>query len=642
MSTDISYLGKYDTWPKVLKYNYDTYGDRHKAMRFKRLGIWQPYTWKDYYLNVKYLALGLTALGFEAGNKLLIVGDNSPEWFFAELAAHCDHGVSVGLYSDLTASEIKYISTHSEAAFAVVEDQEQVDKFLQIKSELPLLQKIVFWRHKGLSHYDAPFLIGYREVLELGREFEKIHAGLFEENVAGGKADDICAIVYTSGTTSEFPRGAVHSFRTIRCGSEYCLRLDPWTSKDNVVSYLPPAWITEQWLGFGCHLLSASINNFAEEAETQLQDIREIGPSMIFYSTRLWERQAGKIQARLKGADLLKRLAHRLFMPAGYKMADARFRKQKLNWFGRTLYALADFMLFRPIRDSLGLPHARICYTAGSLLSSEVYRFYHALDIPLKSLYGSTEGGALTGVRNDDIRPDTVGTLNRGAEIRITGRGEILTRQPGTFLGYYGDSAKTAEVLEDGWFHTGDSGILSEEGHLVFIDRLKDIVELNSGVKLAPQDIESRLKFSPYIKDTWISVGPNRAYASAVIIIDLENVSRWADKRKVAYTTFGDLSQKAEVYQLIEQEINRVNSALTEGCRVKKFVNLHKEFDPDESELTRNRKLKRTLIASRFNDLIEAIYSDQSSISIESQIIYQDGRTGNIKTAIRIKSIGES
>jgi long-chain acyl-CoA synthetase len=628
-----------DTWPKVLRFNYEKYGGRYKAMRQKHLGIWQSYSWQDYYLNVKYLALGLLALGFKTGAKLIIIGDNAPEWYFAELAAQSNHGISVGIYSELTTAEIQYIAIDSEASFVMVEDQEQVDKLLEIKKDLPLLKKIIYWRYKGLSHYQNPELIGYRQVLELGRGYEKKHPGLFEENVAGSKADDICSLIYTSGATCENPKGVMHSFKTMKYGSECYLKLDPLYETDNMVSYLPPAWITEQWLGIGSHLMSGCITNFPEGVDTQQQDIREIGPTMIFYSARLWERQASRVQARIQGADFLKRLTYRLFIPVGYKVADLKFKKQKpwLHW--KILNALGDLLLFQTIRDSLGLVNARICYSAGSTLSPEVIRFYHALNVPLKSLFGSTEGGALTGASNDDIRPETVGTLNPGVEVEITEVGEIISRQPGTFLGYYNNPKATAAVLKDGWFHSGDSGYLTKDGHLVFIDRIKDIVRLTCGENLAPQDIESRLKFSQYIKDAWVLAGPDKEYVSAIIIIDNESVSPWADRHKVTYTTFGDLAQQPEVYELIKQEIIRINRDILASCQIKKFVNLHKEFDPDEAELTRNRKLRRSFVEERYRGLIAAIYSGQDEVTIETQVKYRDGRTGTIKTKIGIKSI---
>jgi long-chain acyl-CoA synthetase len=608
-------------------------------MRYKHYGIWLPSTWKDYYLNVKYLALGLLSLGFEPGDKVLIIGDNAPQWYYAELAAQANHGASVGLYSDLIPSEIKYIAENSEARFAIVEDQEQADKFLQIKDELPLLKKIIYWSYKGLAHYDDPILMGYSQVLQQGEKYEEEHPGLFEQNVETGKADDVCALVYTSGTTGATPKGAVHTYRTMRAGADCHLHLDPWYENDNVVPYLPPAWMTEQWFGIGCHLLSASILNFAEEPETQQRDTRETGPSIVIYGARLWENQAAMVHARILGSDAVKRFAFRLLMPIGYKMADIKHRKQETGLFRKILYSLADIALFRSIKGSLGLSNARICYTTGAMLSPDAFRFYHALNLPLKSLYGSTEGGALTGARNDDISLETVGPVHKGTEVRITDNGEIIYRQPGIFVGYYKDPDKTAKVLKDGWFYSGDSGFIREDGHIVFVDREKDLVELANGDKLAPQFIESRLRFSPYIRDVWVLAGADRDYVSAIIIINYDNVSRWAGQRGVAYTTFIDLSQKPEVYGLVKQDIDRINSTLPPSSRIKKYVNLHKEFDPDEAELTRTRKLRRTFLEERYSELIDAIYSDRNEVPIEAQIGYRDGQMGTIKTTINIKSV---
>ena len=641
MATEMEqvYRGKGDTWPKVLKYNYDKYGDNRRAMRYKRYGIWQPYTWKDYYLNVKYLALGLLSLGFEPGDKLLVIGDNAPQWYYAELATQANHGLSVGLYSDLTLGEITYIAENSEARFAVVEDQEQVDKVMQIKSELPLLKKIIYWNYKGLAHYDDPILMGYRQVLQLGEKYEEEHPGLFEQNLETGKADDICALVYTSGTTG-VPKGAVHTYQTMRAGANFHLHLDPWYENDNVLPYLPPAWTTEQWFGIGCHLLSASILNFAEAPETQQRDIKEIRPNIVCYGARQWESQAAMVQARIHAADPLKRFAFHLLMPIGYKMADLKYRKQEPSFFLKALYALADVSLFRPLRDSLGLSNARICYTTGAMLSPDAFRFYHALTLPLKSLYGTTEGGALTGANNDDISLETVGPPHKGTEVRITDKGELIYSQPGIFVGYYNDPDKTAEVLKDGWFYSGDSGFIREDGHIVFVDRVKDLIGLASGDKLAPQSIESRLRFSPYIKDAWVVVGKGRAYASVIIIINYNNVGRWAGRKRVAYSTFAELSQKSEVYALVEHEIDRINRTLSPGSRVRKYVNLHKEFDPDEGELTRTRKLRRTFLEERYHELIDAIYADKTEVPIEIQVRYQDSRLGTTKTTLSIKSVG--
>ncbi len=630
---------KGDTWPQILKYNYEKYGNNHRAMRYKHYGIWQPFTWKDYYLSAKSLALGLLSLGFEPGDKVLIIGDNAPQWYYAELAAQANHGASVGLYSELSPAEIKYIAQNAEARFAIVEDQEQVDKFLQIKEDLPLLKRVIYWSYKGLAHYDDPILMGYGQVLQLGQEYEEKHPGRFEENVENGKAEDICAIVYTSGTTGAAPKGTVHTYRTMRAGAENHLHLDPWDKNDNVVPYLPPAWMTEQWLGIGCHLLSASTLNFAEAPETQQRDMRETEPSIVSYGARVWESQAAMVQARILGADAIKRFAFRLFMPVGYKMADLKYRKQKPSLFLKILYSLADIALFRPIRKSLGLSNARICYTTEAMLSLDAFRFYHAVNLPLKSLYGTTEGGALTGAKNDDIQLETVGPAHPGTEVKITDAGEIIYRQPGVFVGYYKDPEKTAQVLKEGWFYSGDSGFVREDGHIVFLDRLEDLVELASGDELAPQFIESRMKSSPYIKDAWVLAGPEKAFASAIIVIDYDNVSRWAGQKRVPYSTFTDLSQKPEVYGLVKTNIDRINHDLPPNARVKKYVNLHKEFDPDEGELTRTRKLRKGFLEERYRDLIHAIYHGKTEVSIGARASYGDERIGTTKTTISIKSV---
>jgi long-chain acyl-CoA synthetase len=641
MTTEVEqvYKEKGDTWPKILKYNYEKYGDNRIAMRHKNRGIWQRHAWKNYYLNVKYLALGLLSLGFKPQDKVLIIGDNAPEWYYAELATQANHGASVGVYPELPPPEIKYIAQNSEARFAVVEDQEQVDKLLLVKAKLPRLKKVIYWNYKGLASYDDPILMGYREVLELGKRYEKEHRRLFEQNIETGKADDVCALVYTSGTTEAVPKGAVHTYKTMRAGADSYLHLDPWYEDDNVVPYLPPALMTEQWFGIGCHLLAANTLNFAEEPETQQEDAKEIGPSIVLYGARLWEAQAGTVQARILDADAIKRFTFRKLIPLGYKMAELRYKKQKPSLLLKILYALADIALFRPIRDSLGLSSARICYTTGAVLSPDAFRFYHALNLPLKSLYESTEGGVLTGAKNDDIRLETVGPVHQGAEVRITKNGEIVYRQPGIFVGYYKDPAKTAKVLKDGWFYSGDSGSITKDGHIVLLDRVKDLVELASGDKLAPQFIESRLRFSPYIKDAWVLAGPARAYVSAVIVIDYESVGRWAGEKRIAYATFTELSQRPEVYQLVKRDIDRTNSTLPPGTRVRKFVNLHKEFNPDEAELTRNRKLRRKFLEERYRKLINAIYKDKPEVLLEAQVRYPDGRVGTIKTTLSIQSI---
>jgi long-chain acyl-CoA synthetase len=627
--TEQLYREKGDTWPKVLKHNGERYGDTRPAMRHKRQGIWQPYTWKEYSLQTRFLALGLLSLGFEPGDKLLIVGDNGPEWYYAALAAQADHGVVVGAFSELTPGEIRSIAEDSEARFAVVQDQEQVDKFLEIREALPRLESVIYWNYKGLAHYEDPILKGYREVLELGKRYEADHPGLFERNVETGKPDDVCALVYTSGTTGP-PKPAVHTYRTLRAGAEAHLRLDPWREDDNVVPYLPPVWIREQWLGLGCHLLAASTLNFAEGLETQQRDARETGPSIVFHGARIWESLASMVHARILRSGILHRYAFNLLMPVGYRVADLKYQGKEPGLSLKALYALADFALFRPIRRSLGLQNARICYSTAAVLSPEAFRFHHALRLPLKSLYSTTEGGILSGAKNEEIRPDTVGFPNSGAEVKISDVGEILYRHSGTFLGYHKDPDKTASVMQDGWFRSGDGGFIRDDGQLVITDKVEHLVKLANGEILSPQQIECRLRFSPYIMDAWVVGGPERDYASAIVVIDYNSVGSWAGQRRLAFSTFLELAQRPEVYELVGEQIRRVNGTLSPGVRVRKFVNLHREFDPEEGEMTRTRKLRRPFLEARYRELLDGLYRDRSDFSIESP---------GARTILRIQSV---
>ncbi len=425
----------------------------------------------------------------------------------------------------------------------------------------------------------------------------------------------------------------------MRAAADRTLLLDPWEERDNLVPFLPPVWMSEQVLGIGCHLLSGCCLNFAEGPETLKRDIRETGPSIVFYSARVWESQAAAVQARILGVGALKKWAFARFMPLGYKRAEGRLQKKSPGLFFKMGYALADKVLLKRMRTSLGLANARICYSLGAVLSPEALRFYQALNLPVKSLYGTTEAGPLSGAENEGLNPETVGPLLQGVGIKITEQGELAFRHPGLFLGYYQDPEKTAEVLRDGWFYSGDSGYLREDGHLVFIDRLHDLVALKSGDKLAPQLVESRLRFSPFIKEAWVLAGPDKAYASAVIVIDYTNVGRWAGQRKIAFSSLAELSQKPEVYALVKNEFERVNRTLPSGSRVRKYVHLHKEFDPDEGELTRTMNLRRTVLEKHYQGLIDALYTDKTEAQIETPVKHRDGQTVTVKTLLRILSV---
>ena len=630
---------KGDTWPKVLSYNYKTYGDSRNAMRYKHYGIWRAITWKDYYHDVKYLACGLASLGFKGGDKLLIMGDNAPQWYCAELAAQAMQGISVGASSELAPFEVQYVAEKSEARFAVVEDQEQVDKLLDVKKNLPLLEKIIYWNYKGLSHYKDALLASYGEVLDLGKGYEGEHPGLFEEHVAASAGEEPCAIVYTSGTTGALPRAAVHTYASIRAGAEYYLSLDPWSQTDDIVPLFPPAWMAGQWSLIGCHLLSGCILNFAESPETWQRDGREIGPTIVLNNARIWESQAAATQARMLDVDPIKKLLFRLLMPSAFWAARLRLGGERPRAALTLVSALAGLLLLRRVRSSLGLLRARICYSTGAILSPEALTFYHALGLPLKSVYATTEGGPLTGAKNDAIRLDTVGPSFPGTEIRISDDNEIVYRHPGVFLGYYKDPGETAAMLRDGWFHSGDAGVV-KDNEVRYLDRKESLVRMATGDNLAPQLVESRLSSSPYIKDAWVMAGPSGKYASAIVVINFATVAAWAGKNRITFSTFAELSQTPAVYELVRGDIDRINSTLDEGCRVRKYVNLHREFDVDAGEVTRMRNLRRSILAKRYRTLIEAIYAESTEGSVEVQVRRQDGSVETRSFVVTIASTG--
>ncbi|MEW6184545.1 MAG: AMP-binding protein [Thermodesulfobacteriota bacterium] len=630
---------KGDTWPKVLRYNADRFGHSRRAMRHKHYGLWQPYTWQDYYDQVKQLALGLQTQGLQTGDRVLIVGDNTPQWYQAELAVQALRGIAVGVCPDLLPQEIKGVSENAEARFAVVEDQEQVDKFLALMNELPGLEKVIFWNYKGLAHYREPLLMGYNQVLEQGARIAGEHPGLFEELLEKGKADDVCALVYTSGTCSDVPKGVVHTFRSMRAGAEALLRLDPWQPEDNLLPFLPPAWMPEQWLNIGCHLLSACTLNFAESPETQQRDLKETGPSIVSMNAAMWESQASLIQARMQDTDALQKALYRLLMPLGYKAADRRIKKESPGIINKVLFRLAEKILFKPLRKSLGLGQGRIGYSFGAVLNPEILRFFQSLNLPLKNIYFSTEAGPLTGVSAAECTYETPVPIPGEAEVKINEMGEILYRQAALFSGYYNNPALTEAVFEQGWFHSGDQGFFREDGQLHIEGRISEMVSLTEDIRLFPQRIEGRLKLSPHIKEAWVFVGPDRAYVSAVIIINFQSVSRWAGRNRVAFSNLADLVQQAEVQALVREEIARVNSGLEPAFRIKKLVCFHRELDPDEGEVTRNRKLRRAFLEKRYRELVESIYQGSEEVVMESQIRQSGGGSRTVQTRLTILSL---
>lgn len=625
-----------DTLPKLLKQAYEKYQDKRVAIRRKQLGIWNEYTWKDYYENVKYFSLGLVRLGLEPEEKVAIIGDNNAEYYEAEYATQAAGGVVVPFYSDAAHAEIGFVISHSESTFVVAQDQEQVDKLLKVKNELPNLKKIVYWDSKGLWNYGDTILISWEEVLRQGRKYEEEHGEVFEENIARGKGDDLALILYTSGTTGA-PKGAMLTHENLLFGAGSYLGDQGLTDKDEYFSYMSPAWITEQLYGVAGGPYLGMTVSFAEKPETVQEDVREIGPTIIFYGSRLWESIASTIQVKIADTDPIKRFVYRLCLPIGQKLFQLKLEGEKANFFWKAAHKLAWLALFEPLLDKLGLSKVRIAYTGGAVLSRESFSFIGALGLGLRQAYGSTEAGVIAG-HNHSIKPHTLGEPPPGVEVKIV-NGEIVAKSPGVFRGYYKDPEESARVLKDGWFYTGDAGFFDKDGQLVFMDRVSELLELSDSERFSPQFVESTLRFSPYIKDAMILGGKDRPYISAVIIIDYENTGKWAEDRKVVYTTFTDLSQKPEVYDLIQKEVEKTNEFLPTTAKVRKFVNLHKEFDPDEAELTRTRKLRRGFMEDRYKQLVDAIYSDKKKITAETHIKYRNGRTGKIATRVDIVSL---
>jgi len=629
-----------DTLPKILLSNYKKYGDKRIAVRQKDFGIWSRYTWKEYYENVKYFSLGLISLGLERGDSVTIIGENAPEWFWSEYGVQAVGGVPSGIYTDSIPSEISYIVNHAESKFVVAEDQEQVDKFLKLKdeNELTHVKKIIYWDPKGLRNYDDPILMPYRQVQELGKEYEKEHPGLFEQKIEQGSRDDLSVILYTSGTTG-LPKGAMLTQGSLVDGGRLWMGMDPWYETDEYVSFISPAWATEQFYGISAGLQSGAKISFPEEPETVQENIKEIGPQTVMFGPRLWEDITSRVQAKMIDANRFNRVVYSLLSPVGYKLADLQVEQRKASLFWKILYRIADLAVFRPIRDSVGLMKVRSGYTGGAPLNADAFRMLRALGINLKQFYGLTETAGVAMHQDYGVRYDTVGRCFRGMEVRISDEGEIMARGPSIFIGYYKNPEATSEKLTEGWFHTGDAGYVADDGQLIFLGRVKDLVEVG-GNMVSPEYIEGRLKFSPYIKDVMVIGGKDKPYLTALIQIDFENIGRWAERNKLAYTTFVDLSQKPAVYNLTLEHMNRLNQALPPYSQVRRYCHLHKEFDADEAELTRTRKLRREYMLDRYQGMIEAMYAGDEEYKIESEVKYRDGRKGIMESAITIMSPG--
>jgi long-chain acyl-CoA synthetase len=627
------------TIPKLFLKKASQFGADRVAMREKEFGVWRPITWAQYLENVKYLALGLLKLGLKKGDKVSIIGDNRPEGLWAEMAALCAGGIGVWLFQDCLIDEVRYIIDHSDSRFLFGEGQEEVDKALSIIDECPKLEKIIWDDPKGLRHYDQDCLISLKEVQELGRELEKEQPGIFEERIAEGTGSEVALLFYTSGTTS-LPKGALLSHHNMLTMGKALMSVDPCYETDDYVSYLPFAWIGEQMMSISCGLQIGYTINFPEEPETAQENIREIGPHVMFAPPRMYEQMTRTVQVKYLDASWTKRTFFELSTKIGYHVANLKFEKKPVPAHWQLLQWLARVSVQNKIRDHLGLSRVRNAYTGGAAMGPDHFRFFHALGVNLKQIYGQTEVAGISVVhRSGDIKFDTVGKPIPGTDIKITDDGEIITRSPSVFLGYYKNPEATEKALQDGWLYSDDKGFIDEDGHLVVFDRTKDVFILKDGQPFSPQYLETRLKFSPYIRDAWV-LGNQRDYVAAVMCIDYNVVGNWADQKKLNYTSYPELSQKPEVYDLVEKQIHQANKDLPESARVVKFINLYKELDADDDELTRTRKLRRAFVEKRYESIVKALYSDAESVHIDTTIKYEDGRESHIKTDLNIQKVG--
>lgn len=622
------------------------YGAQKVALRQKEYGIWQEFNWQQSYENVRDFALGLIALGMQRGDHVATVGDNDRQYLWGYLALLAVGGVQVGLFTDAISNEIAYIVDHSDARFVLAKDQEQCDKLLEIRQQIPKVKHVIYWDDRGLWNYDDPWLVSFAAVQELGRKLLAQQPDRFEQETALGRSDDLCILCYTSGTTG-LPKGAMLTHQNLIFVTNAYQEVDVRYDTDNHVSLLPLGWIGEHALGVAPHVINGVIMNFPEEPETVQENVREIAPEGLLYNSRLWDNLVGMVQVRISESAWLNRKLYDVFLPVGYQVADKRFTKDRLGLGTRLSYKLGDWLVFAPIRDRLGLSRIRAAYTAGAALSPDAMRFFHALGINLKQIYGSTEvTGGVTLHRNNDIKFASVGQPAPGIPMRISPEGEILIGGPTVFLGYYKNPEKTAEALvidADGsrWFRTGDAGYIDEDGHIIYLDRVKDMITLSNGERFSPQFIEGRLKFSPYIRDVMAIGDQTRDYVTALIIIEFANVGSWAERRAIGYTTFTDLSQKPEVYDLVLKAVKQVNESLPPQGQVRRFVLMHKEFDADEAEMTRSRKLRRGVLYERYQAIVEAMYAGKDSLVVRASVRYQDGSEGFIETSLRIATAVE-
>jgi long-chain acyl-CoA synthetase len=626
------------TLPRYLLRNARQFADR-PAIREKDRGIWQTYTWRQYYDHVRDIALGLAALGFTRGGKLSVIGDNRPRLYWSQVAAMCLGGVSVPVYQDSIAKELAFVLDHAEVSVVVAEDQEQVDKILALKSQLPALRLVIYEDPRGMLQYRGADLKSLDEVEELGRRFAAEHPGHFEHEVEQGRLDDVALFAYTSGTTGT-PKGAMLTHANMAETGQTLAKSEDIRLDDDWLAYLPMAWVGDSLYTLVVNLMVGFTVNCPESPETVQRDLRELGPTAVLAPPRIWENMLTGVQVRAADAPRLKRWVFEWSRAAAERAEILKSEGTPVPLGLRLRLALGNFFVYGPVRDQLGLRQARWAYTGGAPLGPDTFRFFRSFGVNLKQVYGSTELTGLVSLQPDaEANPTTAGRPCPGIDVKIGERGEVLVKSAGVFKGYFKNEAATREVIDrDGWFHTGDAGFLDPRGHLVIIDRAKDVGALADGTAFAPQFIENKLKFSPYIREA-VAFGHDRPFVTAMIAIDPNTVGSWAERRGVAYTSYNDLSQKAEVRRLIGEEIGRGNETLPEAQKIRRFLLLTKDLDADDAEMTRTRKVRRRYVVEKYAPVIEAFYAGRDSVELTTAITYEDGRQGTLRSLVHVQDV---
>ncbi len=625
------------TIPQILFKQAELLKDK-VAIRKKSLGIWKTVSWTEYLRFVKHVSLGLIFLGLRRGEHVSIIMDNEPEWLFAELGAQAMGAVTLNLFTSSIAKELSILINRFGAKVVFAQDQEQVDKLLEIREEIRDVRRVIYVDPTGMSSYDDPWLLSFKDLLELGRKMEEKEPELFEKELWKGRKDEINLMIMTSGTTG-IPKLAMFRHQNFTDIALKWIESALLEVGDNWISITPPAWIVDQMWGIGVSIVSGMVMNFPETHETLSEDYREIGPSLTITSSRFWEDLASKIRVRIEDSGFIKRKIYEMGLKIGGMVIERELKRETVPIYLKVMRNLFKYILYRPLLDRIGCLHIRAAITGGHPISPEVIKFFRSIGLNLKHAYGLTEGCGVFQIQPDgEVKPETVGKPLPRTEIRISEDGEVLVKSPSLFAGYYKDEEATKKVLEDGWLHTGDAGYIDEDGHLIIIGRKEEIMRLQGGEVFSPDFIETRLKFSPYIKEA-VVFGEGRPYVTGLICIDFENVGSWAESRMIAYTTYADLSRHGAVEELILSEVRRINNELPKPMRLKKIILLYKMLDPDDEELTRTGKVRRKFVYQRYIDLVESMYDGKDEIEITGRVQYRDGHVGTITTRLRILNV---